>query len=108
RERRQHRHDLFLEIGVEPAALGRRPAVPRQEADSLALERGQQRLVQQLVLAADERQRAGAYLVEKLARRQAIRPRGRGVDLQPLLEGGDADLEELVEVRRRDTEEAQP
>src|SRR5206468_12904527 len=79
-----------------------------QEADVLLGEAGQDLLVQQAVLALDDALRARGDLAEDLQRRHAIGARGGGPELDLLLQAGDANLEELVQVRGDDAKEAQP
>src|SRR5581483_10097083 len=107
-QRTQHRLHLVLEILLEPTPRLRRPVVAAEQRDLALRERRQQDLVEATILLGHE---AGGALVngrELLLERQAIGRERARAQLEQLLEAGDPDLEELIEIARGDTEEAQP
>ena len=71
-------------------------------------ERRQHGLVEELVLLGDQRVRFAAHRLEHLGGRAAVGAGLRQPELDLLLQAGDADLEELVQVGRDDGDEAQP
>ena len=105
---REERHHLAEEIVADPLLLRRRPLGAAQEPDAFLRERGKDLLVQEPVLALDDALRARGDLAEHLERLHAVGARGRGAELDLLLHARDADLEELVQVRRDDAQELQP
>src|SRR6185437_15054917 len=107
-QRTQHRLHLVLEILLEPTPRLRRPVVAAEQRDLALRERRQQDLVEATILLGHE---AGGALVngrELLLERQAIGRERARAQLEQLLEAGDPDLEELIEIARGDKEEAQP
>ena len=107
-QRREHGFDLALEVLLEPLGGAVVPRVPRQQLDSLLLERGQQDVVEAGVLRVHQPARPLVDGVELLGDREPVRARLVGTEFDSLLQAGDADLEELVQVVRRDAQEAQP
>jgi hypothetical protein len=108
-DRREHGHHLAEEIVAHPLLLRRRPLSPAQEPDALLRERGKDLLVEEPVLLLDDALRARGHLAKDVERRHAVGPDGRHRrELDLLLQARDADLEELVQVRRDDAEEFQP
>ena len=107
-DRRQHRQHFALEVVVHPGALRVVPGAAPQELDPRLRELRQQHIVQKLELLRDEVARLARDDRERLLRRHPVRPRIGDAELDLLLDAGDADLEELVEVRRDDGQEAQP
>ena len=108
RRRAQDRHDLGLEVLLEPLPLRRRPIVAPHEANAFVAQRRDELVVEHAVLLADER--AGLFRddPQQLGRSQVVGPAGGCARSEAMLKPGDANLEELVEVRRRDTQELQP
>ncbi len=105
--RREHRHQFAEEVVADPGRLGFVPVRAANEVDAVLGELGNDRLVEQFVLARNQRMRRFRDCPELLARRQAVgRTLGRvGADL--FLEAGHAHLEEFVHVARDDAQEAQ-
>ena len=107
-DRRQHRQQLAEVAIADPLALLRRPFLAAGEDHAFTRERRQYHLVQELVLVGDQRVRLAAHRLEHFGGAPRIRAGIVQAELDALLETGDADLEELVEVRRDDGDEAQP
>ena len=106
-DRREERPHFALEEIRDPLALGRRAVGVAHQAHAVLCERREQLLVEHAVLIVDQRARHTGELGE---RRAHLRQRhaGRGdLRTQLLLEAGDADLEELVEIAADDAAEAQ-
>ena len=102
RQRGEDGIDLAVEVLVEEGVLGSRQLLGVADADAVLGELGAELVVPGLVLPADEVVGAAGDLGELGQRPHAV---GRGVlGLEVVvelgLEAGDADLEELVEVRR--------
>ena len=106
-ERREHRLDLGREIVLHPLAHGARDALAAHQAEVLRRKRRPQHLVQHAVLLVDQCVRARRNGGELLERGQTVGAGLRGAELHPLLDPGDADLEEFVEVGGGDRQEAQ-
>src|SRR5689334_13984104 len=107
-DRREHRKQLAEKVVADPLALRGVPFLALGKDDAFGGERGQQHLVEQAVLLGDERVRLAAHRLEHLAGAAAVGACVRQREVHSLLKAGDADLEELVEVRRHDGDEAQP
>src|SRR3982751_4554395 len=107
-ERRKHGQGFVPKITLEPAPLLDGPRVALGEANAFALELGQEARVPELVLRIDERQRAFADAREHLARRERVGTGPKLAELAVLLQHRDANFEELIEVRARDAEIAEP
>ena len=107
-DRRQHRHDFAEEIVPDPLELHLAPVAAPDEADSLGSELGQDLVVEQRVLFVDQRVRLVADQRVGGTRRQAVGGDRDRVELELLLEPGDTDLEELVEIAAHDAQETQP
>ena len=105
--RQQRLHFAPEIIGHPRALLGIAVAVP-QQADAGLRQRRQDRLVQQPVLLGDQHPRLVVDDAEQRAQSRQRHPRRRQPGAQLLLEPGDADLEEFVEVVADDAQEAQP
>ena len=104
--RRQHRQDLVGEVALDPRLLALVPVGALEQPNALALERGQEHLVQQPVLLRDERVSALADAAQRLGVGHAVRLAARDAMALLLAQPGHANLEELVEVRAADREEA--
>ena len=107
-DRCQHREQLAEEILADPLLLRAGPFLALREHDAFARKRRQEHLVQQLVLLPDERMRLAAHRIEHFGATPRVRARIVQPELDRFLQPGDADLEELVQVRGDDGEEAQP
>ena len=107
-DRRQHRHHLAEEVGLDPFGLGRGEIGAPQEADALVGQPRQDFLVQQLVLRVDQLVGFRGHLAEHLVGPHALRADRRRAGLDLGLESRDADFEELVEIAADDAQETQP
>jgi hypothetical protein len=107
-DRREHRQQLLEEVVADPLTLSPAPLLAPREYDALAHQRRQHHLVQEAILVRHHRARLGTHRVEHLGGPAAIGTRFRQPELDLLLEPSDANLEELVEVRGDDGDEAQP
>ena len=108
-DRRQQRPDLVAEVRGDPRALRGVELAAAQEPHVVLRERGQHVGVQAPVLVVDDAvrfRRDRDVLRAQLGHRR--HPGRRPLGAQRLDQAGHADLEELVEVRRDDGEEAQP
>ncbi len=101
----QQRHHLAEEIVANPFLLRRGPLGTPQETDLLLGERRDHLLVEEAVLLLDDPLGARGHLAENRERLHAVGPARGGTQLDLLLQARDADLEELVQVRRDDAEE---
>ena len=101
------RQDLLFEVGPDPLLLGGGPAPAAQETDPLAFQRGEHFVVEQTVLVADQRVGDGADPRQHFGRAQVVRTRLHGSVAHLLHEAAHPHLEELVQVRARDAQEAQ-
>ena len=101
-QRGEHREDPFVEPVVEFDAFVVGDAVPRDDADAGGGELGDELVDEGAIDAIDEVEHPVADLGEGLRRRATVgrRPVDTGDEL--ILQGSNADLEELVEIRRRD------
>ena len=107
RRRAQYWDDLLSEVALEPLALRARPVVAADEANSLVKERGDELVVEHSVLLVNGRARLLGDRPQHLGGAHAVRSERCCARLEPMLEPGDSDLEELVEIGRRDTEKLQ-
>ena len=102
------RQQFFFEIAPQPGALVGLPLGAAQKPDILGLQRRDQRVVERLILLVDQRMCARRYRAKQFARRARIGIGRRIRQLGFLLEPSHPDLEELVEIGRRDTQEFKP
>src|SRR6266404_9245022 len=104
RERRQHRKDFFLKIFAGPGgAFGRQfgdVAYPNAVVGQLR----KNFLVEKIVFRGDQLVRDALNLIEGLGWAQTIRGDIARLAFDLLLDAGDADLEELVQVRAENGE----
>jgi hypothetical protein len=107
-DRREQRAHLVAERRGDPLALRRRELAPAQQPHAAVGERGQDLGVEARVLVGDQRMRLGGDRGVGRAELAQRHPRRRHLRAQVAHHAGDADLEELVEVRRDDRQEAQP
>ena len=99
--------DLGLEVGANPLLLRRPPATAPEEADPLALQRRQHLLVEQGVLVGDQPVGDGADPRQRLGGAQVVGAGLHRAVIHLLHEAAHPHLEELVQVRARDAQEAQ-
>ena len=108
-DRRQHRHHLAQEIGLDPLRLRGSEIGAAQEADAFRREPGQDLLVEQ---AGTARRPARAPPSPPARTPGRARMRSAPMTGDPAsisrLQPGDADFEELVEIGGDDAQEAQP
>ena len=107
-DRREKRDHFPQEIVVQPGALFPRPLGLGEEAHALLRKLRKNLLVEQPVLLSDQRVGALAHQGENLRRRRLYGNRYLIAEPDALLQLGDADLEELIEVARQDAKEPQP
>jgi hypothetical protein len=107
-DRGEDRHHLAEEVVAHPGLLRGVPLRAAQEPDAFLRERGQDLVVEEPVLRLDDALGARGHLAEHLQRREAVGARGARGELDLLLHAREPDLEELVQVRGDDAEEAQP
>ena len=107
-ERRQHRLDFALEILLEPVGGCRVPGGARQQFDALMPQRRQQHVVETGVLRIHQTARAFVDRLQLFGDGQAVGARLIRAEFEALLEAGDADLEEFVEIVRGDAQELEP
>jgi len=107
-QRRQRRKHLGVEVGIDvPLLLGIQLA-DAQERDAGLRQARLQLLVPQAILLGDHALGAQRHAGQRLGRQQAV---GTGLDharAKLLLQAGDADHEELVEVAGGDAQKLQP
>ncbi len=107
-DRRQHRHQLAEEIILDPSACWACPVGAAQEADILPRPVRSQDLVEQAGTGARPARALSRVTNANTCRGiDAIGPGGGCVQLDLLLQAGDADLEEFVQVAADDAQEAQ-
>ena len=105
-ERRQNREDVLEKMALEPIALDRRELGAPQDDDALLGHAGAQ-FTQALLLIARERRDLDADLLELLGRVQPVLRAQLDLGVKLLAQARDAHHEELVEIIRRDREEAE-
>src|SRR3546814_12505734 len=98
-QRRQHRHQLILEIRVQPGILLRAPFAASHETDLLLLQRRQQYLVEHAILFCDQRARTRADRSENLGRPQTVGAARQRIAFPHLLQAGNPDLDKRSEER---------
>jgi hypothetical protein len=106
-DRRQDRQQLAEKIVADPLPLRGVPFLPPGKNDPLARERRQHDLVEQPILVGHQRVRLAPHLLEHLRGAAAIGAGLRQPELDLLLEAGNPNLEELIEIGRHDGDEAQ-
>ena len=107
-QRAQHRLHLLHEAALEPGVRVGVPVGASEQFDALGVQRAEQHVVEHAVLIVDQRARARVNRCQLLGDAERVGRGLRGTELQQLLEPGDPDLEELVEVRGADAQEPQP
>ncbi|MNN37108.1 hypothetical protein D3C81_1510390 [compost metagenome] len=106
-DRGDDRRDLVAEIATDPGLDLRRPVPAADEADLVLLQLRQQHVVEDRVLALDLLVHQLADPRQHLLRLQAVGAGQLAGEGDLLLQPGDADLEELVEVAGEDQQELQ-
>ena len=96
--------DFLGEVVREPIALFRGRCLGVHELDALGRQRRENQLIQQLILVLDQRQRAFVNRRQLFGHAHAVGAGAERAQLLALLQAGDADLEELIEVRAGDAE----
>ena len=104
----QDRHQVVREVMPQPLALFCIPAIARDEADALEIEARQQHLVQHAVLLVEQFVRDLRDRAQLFARRHVVGTALCHAECLLVDQSGDADFEELVEVRVGDAQERQP
>src|SRR5258706_3342447 len=105
---RQERNHFPQEIVVQPGTLFPRPVLLREEAHAFVGEPRKKLLVEQPILLGDQRMGTLADQGKNLRRRRLSGNHDLVAEPDALLQLGDADLEELVQVARQDAQEPQP
>ncbi|MCY1529879.1 hypothetical protein D9M68_650480 [compost metagenome] len=104
----QQRHHIAVEHIARPFLLLRIPFGRVMQGDALRVHGGQDLVVEQVVLAADQLMHRLLDVLKRLVRRHAVRPHQvRRLPLL-LLQAGNPDLEEFIQVGTDDTHIAQP
>ncbi len=99
RERSQHREHVLLEVLVRPGSkLGRQVLVP-QEANTGALELGQEHVCEHAIGGLLQAQDELADLAQLLLHAEPVRRVDSELRLELLVQARDSNHEELVEVR---------
>jgi hypothetical protein len=106
-DRREHRHDFADEVVANPGALLVGPQAAPKEGNPLHFQRGEDHVVEQGVLLANQFVRLVGDAAIDLVRRHAVGADGMAAQFELFLESGDADFEKLVEVGRDDAKKAQ-
>ena len=106
-DRRQDREHFAVEVVLDPLALLRGPVPPLDQLDVLRLEGGEDLVVEDAVLLFDQSVRALGDHHQECARRETVCRQQSDLIGDVLFDPRDANLEELIEVRGRDRQEAQ-
>ena len=85
-----------------------RPVFAAHESNAGLCELREHHVIEQLVLLADDVDHMVPQYVEYLLSRQRLRSLRESAELHPLFQGGDADLEEFIEVGAGDAEKTKP
>ena len=104
-QRREHGEDLAPEARVELAPLVVGDVVDRGDADAGVAQAGHELVLEAADLAPAELAHARLDRVHRLARRHAVGPAGVDAGLELVVQAGDPDHEELVQVRGVDRAE---
>ncbi len=107
-ERRENRKDATLKVGGEQFFGALADLVPTHDANSGASQCREELAMQQSFLRDDERLHALRHRIALLARRHAVGTALGDFGCDLVLECGDPNLVELIEVRRADREELEP
>ena len=103
---REQGHHFAKEVLAYPGALWLVPEAAADEDDALGGQGGQDDVVLQRVLLGDQGVRLVFDAAEQFLRRQSVVVGDAAAELDLFLQAGDADLEEFVEIRGDDAEEA--
>src|SRR5438132_5868584 len=103
----EHRLHLAFEVVLEPERLPRSPFAGPEQGHAFCGERRQQEAVEAAVLVGHQTRRPIVDRGELLGDRHPI-GRQLAAELLQLLESGDANLEELIEIAAGDAEEPEP
>ena len=106
-QRAQYRFHLVGEVLLEPGVGVGVPFGAREQLDAFRIQVAQQHLVERPVLILDQSQCSAVNRRQLFADAEGVGRGLRGTQLQQLLETGNADLEEFVEVGRADAQEPQ-
>ncbi len=107
-DRRDDRRNLVAEIAAHPGLEFGRPVPAANEANLMLGQRWQKHVVEDRVLAVDLFVDQLGYARQRLMRLQAVGARLFAGEGDALLQSGDANLEELIEVAGEDQQELQP
>ena len=104
-DRREDRHEFAQEVVAGPFDLGVVPLAGRVKRDAFGFEAGQQ-AIEHRVLLFHQRLRPGANLRVNLLERHAVGCEHARIFAHLLLQPGDADFEELIQIATHDTDKA--
>jgi len=107
-DRRQQRPYFAPKIIADPVALRSGELGAADELDARIVQCGQHAAVQHAILVGDQRTHFAADLQQKRFGPRFRHPRGGGLGATLLLQSGDADFEEFVQVACEDAKEPQP
>ena len=105
-DRCQHRHYFPDEEVADPGPLLVAPQAAADEGDALLFQRGEDDVVEQCVLVGNQPVGLLGDAMEYFERGNAIGADGVAAEFYLLLEAGNADFEEFVEIGRDDAQEA--
>jgi hypothetical protein len=100
--------NIALELFASPGDLGFVQLLNRAEVNALLGKGGEEGFVEELVLVGNHAEDPGADGGENFGGAETIRAMNITSVLDELFEGGDADFEELVQVRADNSEEFEP
>jgi hypothetical protein len=100
--------NIALELFASPGDLGFVQLLNRAKVDALLSKGGEECFVKELVLVGNHAENSGADCGEDFGGAETVGTVNIASVVYELLEGGDADFEELVQVRTDDGEEFKP
>ena len=100
--------NIALELFASPGDLGFVQLLNRAKVDALFGKGGEECFVKELVLVGNHAEDSGANGGQNFGGAETIRTMNITSVVDELFEGGDADFEELVQVRTNDSEEFEP
>ncbi len=103
----EHGQQITIEVTENPLRLTIIPLGPPYEADILSGQRRDQHVIQYPVLILDKLMGGTSDLRQCFPRRQVVRARLGRAECDLLLDAGDPNLKELVQIRAGDTQKSQ-
>src|SRR5437764_7577530 len=107
-ERREHGEYFFLKKSASPRCSFRVQLTYIVNPNVVLCQSGRDFGIPQRVLGRDQLARSSLYRVERFGRTQSIRADVAGFAFNLLLDAGNADLEELIQIRAENAEELYP